>query len=621
MPLGLRVGVHTGDAVPADGDYFGTPVNAAKRLCDRASGGQILTSRLVCDLVGSGAGHRFRDLGELTLKGLLDPVASCEVVWEPVSTRPGPLPRFVTARQASPFVGRGDELTALSEEFERTRAGECRLILVEGEPGIGKTRLAAEFCADVHSRGAQILLGSCTDETLVPYQPFMEAISRYVADCRLEELRLDLGDTGGELRRLAPELAERLPDLPEPVRGDPAGERHRLYGAVARLLVNVAACAPLVLAIEDLHRADRATLALLAHVVRAVRDAPVLILGTYRGTEVDRAEALAATLADLQRDQLFERLSLAGLDEPHVADLVDVIAGIGAPPQLARDLHDRTDGNPFFIEEVLRHLQETGALRTDPGLGTTVVTLAQHTIPTGVKDVIGQRLAQLGPEAVKVLTLGSVIGREFELGLLGAVGVNAEDHVLEILEQAVRAGLIAEVPETVGRFAYAHALIRETLYDDLTENAAHPSAPRDRTRAGATVRRRSRTAPPRARLPLPPGGAGRRRGHGDGIRDERGRAGDLSGCVRGGSALLRSGCRRARRAGRGRQRTVRRAPARPGRLAAPGGRPGCGAGDVRSCRRGRAGSRMASVARGGGSWVHGVDACLRTEGATGRVRR
>ncbi len=117
---------------------------------------------------------------------------------------------------------------------------------------------------------------------------------------------------------------------------------------------------------------------------------------------------------------------------------------------MARDLHDRTDGNPFFVEEVLRHLQETGALGTDAGLGTTAVALAQHTIPTGVKDVIGQRLAQLGPEAVKVLTLGSVIGREFDLGLLEAIGVSTEDHVLEVLEQAVQTGLIAEVPETVG---------------------------------------------------------------------------------------------------------------------------------------------------------------------------
>jgi class 3 adenylate cyclase len=468
VPLGLRVGVHAGDAIPADGDYFGTPVNAAKRLCDRASGGQILASRLVCDLVGPVAGHRFRDLGDLTLKGILGPVASCDVVWEPVSTRPGPLPRFVAARESSPFVGRGDELAALSAEFERVCANECRLVLVDGEPGIGKTRVTAEFCADVHQRGAQILLGQCTDETLVPYQPFIEAISRYVSNCRLEALRLDLADTGGELRRLAPELAERLPDLPEPVRGDPAGERHRLYGSVARLLVNIAASAPLVLVIEDVHRADRATLALLAHVVRTLRDVPLLILCTCRGTEVDRSEALAATLADLQRDQLFERLPLAGLDEQHVADLVDVIAGLGAPPQLARDLHDRTDGNPFFIEEVLRHLRETGALRTDTGLDTAVVTLAQHAIPTGVKDVIGQRLAQLGPEAVKVLTLASVIGPEFDVGLLGAVGVSAEDDVLELLEHAVRAGLIAEVPETVGRFAYGHALIREALYDDLT---------------------------------------------------------------------------------------------------------------------------------------------------------
>jgi class 3 adenylate cyclase len=468
VALGLRVGVHVGDAIPVDGDYFGTPVNAAKRLCDRASGGQILASRLVCELVGSRAGHRFGDVGELTLKGLPGPLASCEVVWEPVLVGRSPLPPFVTARHASSFVGRGDELTALLERFDRACAGDCRLVLIDGEPGIGKTRLAAEFCAAIHERGAQILLGHCTEETLIPYQPFVEAISRYLSDCPLDELRLDLGDTGGELRRIAPGLAERLPDLPEPLRGDPAGERHRLYRAVVCVLVNIAASGSLVLVIEDLHWADTATLSLLAHVVRVVRGSPLLILCTYRGTEVRPTDALAATLANLRREQVLERVSLAGLDEPDVADLVDVIAGLGALPQLTRALHERTDGNPFFIEEVLRHLQETGALGEDPVFGTKDVTLAQHAIPAGVKEVIGQRLAQLGPEAVKVLTLGSVIGREFDLGLLGAVGITAGDPVVEILEETVRAGLIVEVPDAVGLYSYCHALIRETLYEGLT---------------------------------------------------------------------------------------------------------------------------------------------------------
>ena len=467
VALGLRVGVHVGDAIPADGDYFGTPVNAAKRLCDRASAGQILASRLVRDLVGSSAGHHFRDVGELVLKGLPGPVPSCEVLWEPVAAWRSPLPRFVTAAQATTFVGRRGDLAALSAEFERVCTGDCRIALVSGEPGIGKTRLAAEFCASVHEQGARILLGNCAQEMLVPYQPFVEAMARYVSDCPRDVLRLDVVDSGGELRRLVPELVERVPDLPEPLRGDPAGERHRLFRAVASVLVNIAVRAPLVMVIEDLQWADKATLSLLAHVVREARASPLLILCTYRDTELGDTDPLAATLADLRRDRVFTRVPLEGLTVKEVAGLVDAIAGHGAP-QLARALHERTSGNPFFIEEVLGHLRDTGVLTEDRGTGTEVMTPAVHSIPAGVQEVIGQRLARLGSEAVKVLTLASVIGSDFDLGLLGAVGVADGDRLLDILDQGVRAGLIAEVADAVGRFAFRHALIRETLYDDLS---------------------------------------------------------------------------------------------------------------------------------------------------------
>ena len=311
-------------------------------------------------------------------------------------------------------------------------------------------------------------MGRCAEETLVPYQPFVEAISRYVLECPLDELRLDLGDTGGELSRLVPELAERMPGLPKPLGGDPTGERHRLFGAVAGLLANVAAPMPLVVVIDDLHWADNATVLLLAHAVRTARTSPLLILGTYRETELRYTDPLATTLADLRRDQLFERVSLAGLDEHEVADLVGGIAGQAAPPQFARAVQEQTDGNPFFIEEVVRHLRETGALQDQCGGWTGDLTAAQQGIPAGVKEVIGQRLARLGKEAIRILTLASIIGRDFDLDLLDAIGVAAGDPALEILEQAVGLGVIAEVPGTFGRYSFSHALIRETLYDDLT---------------------------------------------------------------------------------------------------------------------------------------------------------
>ena len=281
-------------------------------------------------------------------------------------------------------------------------------MLLAGEPGIGKTRLLAEAARLAHEDGAMVRYGRCYEEPVAPYEPFAEALG---------------ASAFGALVDAA------------------AGERWRLFEAVGAQLADS------TIVLDDLHWADAGTLRLLAQLLRRA-DAP-RVLGAYRDTEISRAHPLAATLADLRRDGLVARVPLHGLDTPAVAALVAAREG---PADLAGALHAETGGNPFYIEEVLRHLA-----------GAPLVPGAQLPIPEGVKDVIGRRLSRLAPETEQVLAVASVAGREFDLALLEAV--LAHDP-LDALEQARSAQMVRE--ERPGRYAFAHALIRETLYEELS---------------------------------------------------------------------------------------------------------------------------------------------------------
>ena len=243
-----------------------------------------------------------------------------------------------------------------------------------GEPGVGKTRLATELALVAHSAGAVALYGRCDEESLVPHQPFVEALRHYVASCPIAQLTGQLGSNGGELRRLVPELAGRVQTLADPLPGDPEGARYRLFEAVVGLLVAAARARPVVLVLDDLHWADRPTMLLLTHLLRHSRGARLLVIGTYRDSELEPGHPLSETLALLSREQRLERHSLAPLDEDAVASLVRGHTGQEAP-ELAKTIFTDTDGNPFFVVEMLRHLAES--------------TPGERSVPEGVKDVIG----------------------------------------------------------------------------------------------------------------------------------------------------------------------------------------------------------------------------------------
>jgi class 3 adenylate cyclase/pimeloyl-ACP methyl ester carboxylesterase len=479
--LQVRVGLHVGEPIREEDDYFGMPVVVAKRLCDRAQGGQILASDLVRRLVGSRGGHTFRDLGPVSLKGVAEPLSAYEVVWEPAAEElaaplpphvegraaPLPLPPLLASGERMTFVGRERELERLRHHWERVRTGQCQLILLTGEPGIGKTRLAAEFALAAHAEGATVLFGRSDEAAALPYQPFVEALRHYVAACPPNELRARLGATGAELVRLVPELAQRLSDLlAPPVEAE--RERYRLYEAFATFLAETSRASPTVIVLDDLHLADRSTLLVLKHIVRSPGQSPLLLLGTYREMELAQTHPLTETLADLRRDRAFERVSLQGLDEGDVGVLIGAWAGQEAPSALIEAVHGLTEGNPFFIEEVLRHLVETGAIYERDGGWATHLTIDEMGIPEGVREVIGQRLSRLSEECNSILTIASVIGREFDLDALERASDLSLDRLLDLLEEAVAARVVAEVPHMVGRYSFSHTLIHETLYQELT---------------------------------------------------------------------------------------------------------------------------------------------------------
>jgi class 3 adenylate cyclase/tetratricopeptide (TPR) repeat protein len=462
--LEVRIGISAGDVVFEGDDCFGTPVIEAARLCGAASGGQILASEMVRWLARSSDGM-FTPIGSLELKGLHEPVPAVQVDWEPLPQSSVPLPAFLTDIGRI-FVGRDDELERLGQLWKEATAGELRIGFLAGEPGVGKTRLAAELAVSVHDEGATVLAGRCDEDLGVPYQPFVEALRHFVDHAPALSGRL--GRYGGELARLVPELGERIPSLPAPLRSDPETERYRLFDAVAAWLAVASVEEPLLLVLDDLQWAAKPTLLLLRHVVRA-GGGRVLLLCTYRDTELTHDHPLVEVVADLRRRGGVERLSLSGLDDVGVSAFVEQASGRTldeAGVALALAVYEETEGNPFFVREVLRHLAETGAVERQEGSWTTRLPIDRLRIPEGVRDVVGRRLSRLSSDTNYALRIAAVVGPEFELDVVQAAGDLSEETLLGALEEAAGARLVTEVSAT--RFRFAHALVRATLYESLT---------------------------------------------------------------------------------------------------------------------------------------------------------
>jgi tetratricopeptide (TPR) repeat protein len=365
---------------------------------------------------------------------------------------------------STPLIGREPELDALRQSWASARGGRRGLVMLRGEPGVGKTRLTAELARDVHP-DATVLYAACQADALVSYQPFVDALRHYLRD---RPPPVDLGPGAAQLARLIPELAapgERTDTAAD----DPQARRYLLFEGVSELLAGASATTPLLLVLDDLHWADRPTLQLLAHVARAPREARLLIVGTYRRSEVGPSHPLAELLADLRRDRLMESVALAGLDERAVGVLIAAQAGHEAPAALVRVIHEATDGNPFFVEEVLRHLIGTGVLFERDGRWASTLDAGEIGVPEGVEAVLARRLGALSDACRATLAQAAVLGREFAFDTLSDMAGAGEDAVLGALEEALAAQLVVEAPRrATPTYAFTHALVREALYSGLS---------------------------------------------------------------------------------------------------------------------------------------------------------
>jgi DNA-binding SARP family transcriptional activator/tetratricopeptide (TPR) repeat protein len=373
--------------------------------------------------------------------------------WGDADALPRTLQSAVTS--PSPFVGRAAELAWLLERWSQAEAGVVGVVM-GGEPGIGKTRLAAELARAVHRRGAHVLYGRCDEDLAVPYQPFVEALRPLVQAAGVQRLRGELGHLAPELGRLWPELA----GLGEPMRGDPESERLALFESVAALVEAVTRRRRTLIVVDDVHWAAAPTLLMWRHLIRSERPLRGLVVCTYRDTELDPGQLLARMLADLQRDDRVERLSIGGLDGAAIAALLKAAIGPAGEraAHLARELEAQTAGNPFFIRELLAHAAASGA-----GSAGGVAALGPD-VPEGLRDVIGQRVAGLSSPARRALRAAAVAGVTFSFLVLERV-LGEGAAVLDALDEAVAAGLLTELQR--GEYAFAHALVRETIYGQL----------------------------------------------------------------------------------------------------------------------------------------------------------
>jgi class 3 adenylate cyclase len=458
--LSIRVGLNVGEVLQqkTGSGYFGTPVVVARRLCDRATAGQILCSQAVSLLLAGRAAFAFREIGAVELKGIAEKVGVYEVVYE--------AERAAALLARTPFAGRRDELERLERRSEAARSSGG-LAFVIGEPGIGKTRLLEEFAARSRSQGAQVLWGRCFEGELSrPFGPFGEAIATYAKECEPEVLRAAVGSFGGVVAKIAPELRERLPDLMEPVPLGPEEERYRLLDAVAQVLWALAGKAPLVLVLDDLHWADGGTLVVLRYLAHFLSRHPVLIVSAYRDVELDRKHPLGEALVALRREVELERIGLAGLPREAVTEVLEAIARHEVPANFVDAITAETGGNPFFLREVLLYLVEEGRLERAAGRFTTRFSIEEMGIPEGVRQVIGYRLSRLSEEANRLLATASGCPGGFRFEIAATVAELEERSALDALDSALEAQLLCTTgdPEV---YEFTHALIRHTLYAEL----------------------------------------------------------------------------------------------------------------------------------------------------------
>ncbi len=363
------------------------------------------------------------------------------------------------------FVGRQREMGELRAALEESMAGRGRLVLLAGEPGIGKTRTAQELALEAEARGAQVIWGRCYEEEgTPPFWPWVQVIRAYVEHKEIEQLQAAMGAGAADIGELVPEIVQKLPGLEPAPALAPEAARFRLFDSITRFLKTAGRSQPLVLVLDDIHWADEPSLQLLQFVARELEDSCVMVVGCYRDVELSRQHPLSETLAQLSREAVYQRHLLRGLDRDDTAQFIEAAAGTNVSRNVVEAVYAHTEGNPFFTTEVIQLLSDRGELAEDAVGGREGIR-----IPEGVLEVIGQRLNRLSGDCNRVLSTAAVIGREFTVNLLDRLIEDlAGERLLEVLEEALAARLIEELPPNVGRYQFTHRLVQEALIQELS---------------------------------------------------------------------------------------------------------------------------------------------------------
>ncbi len=367
------------------------------------------------------------------------------------------------------FVGRATELDALRAAFDASLSGKTGIVMVVGEPGIGKTRTVEELGVYASVRGAQVLWGHSYEGDIgVPYLPFVEALRTFARELSDDGHLLDPDAGCAEVATIIPELRDRLPQLAVLPALDGDAERHRLFEGVSSFLVAATRIRPLVIVLDDMHWSDKPSLLLLVHLARRINTSRLVIIGTYRDVELERSHPLAETIATLRRERLYERVLLRGLPVAEVQAFIEAVGGQETRGEFAELIFRETEGNPFFVAEILRHLVETGAIRHegDAWIGTPE-SIAEN-LPEGVREVIGRRLDGLSENCNAALSVAAAMPGGFTVEVVGEVAGIDEDTMLDLLDEALGAQVVRERRERPGTYEFNHALIRQTLYGELS---------------------------------------------------------------------------------------------------------------------------------------------------------
>jgi DNA-binding CsgD family transcriptional regulator len=472
--LPVRVGLAAGDVTWDDDDEcFGAAVVVAWGLASAAGGGRILVSAVARELADGGASfqrHGPVDTGEVTGE-----VEAYELAWRapaPGDDEEPPLPAPLLARPGFDFVGRAEELGVLGDTWSAVQTGGRRILLLGGEAGVGKTRLALEFARACHAEGATVLVGGCDSELAVPYQPWVQALEHLVRAQPALVAGADSAREIGELSVLVPSIDRAMPGLPTPSTSDPESDRYRLFSAVNAVLARATRAAPVVLVVDDLHWAGVPTLALLRFLARNTADERLLVIGTFRDTGDEVTEPLASCLAELHRLDGVTRLRMAGLDATSVEAFVAGATGQQLDDGLrsvAATVAERSGGNAFYVCELWRHLVGAGVVSRAGGRWTARAGTARAGVPDSVKEVVRARLTRLSTPARTLIDVAAVAGARVDVRVVGLAADLSDDDTAAGFDELVDAGLLGEVRGPI--YQFSHILVREAVEDTLAPMA------------------------------------------------------------------------------------------------------------------------------------------------------